>query len=212
MKKKAIRSFFLFCVSVTIFVLFAYVSCVPPTTPPSKPTPVPTAESTPEPEPTPEPPEPTAEPTSEPEPSPGESAGDVWLVPQDQTVLNLAEFSTEIHMNSGEQSLAAYGINIYYEAEKMYLNTTIGDEGIEVGADGFIAAANTENPGEIKLSGFDLSGKGPGPDLHLLTLYWIADTAEPGTTVLDVYVDRLADPDIDTIGTPAGYDGTVTIE
>jgi hypothetical protein len=128
-------------------------------------------------------------------------------MPVDQTVASGAAFTTEIHVNSGEQELAAYGIAISYDETILSIES---DDDVVEGADGFISAVNVNDPGVIKTSGFDVGGVGPGADLHLLTINW--DAIDTGTVTLVIEVDSLADPDTNPIGAPAGFSGTVTIK
>ena len=52
-------------------------------------------------------------------------------------------------------------------------------------------------------------GKGPGTDMHLLTIHWIAGTG--GGTDVEIIINSLVDPNYNDIGTPAGRTGTIEI-
>jgi hypothetical protein len=106
-------------------------------------------------------------------------------------------------VDSGTQELAAYGFTITYDA------TILSVENVEAGADGFLAAANTDTPGEIVASGFDTAGTGPGSNLRVLIITCTA-IAE-GTSPLGMLVDRLVDGATETIGTACGNDGSVEV-
>ena len=80
---------------------------------------------------------------------------------------------------------------------------------IATSLDGFIAAVNPDEAGVLRASGFDVAGTGPGTDLHLLTVNWVAVTT--GTSILDLDVKTLTDSGTTPIGTPNGIDGTVTV-
>jgi hypothetical protein len=152
------------------------------------------------------------EPTPTPEPTPipvPEGAGEVWLVPASISVSVGSDFSVEVHANTGNQKLAAYGLDVTYDGNIIVLNYSIGRNGVEAGPDGFVATAGVPTPGIIRISGFDASGTGPGTDLYILKIYFTAIGA--GTTPLDVRVDELTDPETFTIGNPAGIGGSVTV-
>jgi hypothetical protein len=80
---------------------------------------------------------------------------------------------------------------------------------VQEGADGFLAAANTGNPGEIVASGFDASGTGPGSNLQVLVITFNA-IAE-GTSSLGLSVDQLVDSATNTIGTACGNSGSIDV-
>jgi len=68
--------------------------------------------------------------------------GDVWFntVPS-QSVGGV--FSTEIYVDTGTQNLAAYGFEITWDPS--IITVPLGIDGVEAGADGFLAAANVDN-------------------------------------------------------------------
>jgi hypothetical protein len=88
----------------------------------------------------------------------------VWFVPQENIVTPNSGFTTEIHINTGSQSLYAYTFNIHYDFSVI--------ETIDVveGEDGFISSVNTNTSGLFMVSGQDPSGTGSGEDLHILTI------------------------------------------
>jgi predicted RNA-binding protein with EMAP domain len=136
-------------------------------------------------------------------------AGEVSVVPSDLTVTEGDNFSVEIHVNTGAQKIAAYGIYIGYNTEVLALDTSMGESGISEGPDGFIAAVNAKQPGLVRVSGFDTSGEGPGTDLHLLTVYWTA--IGTGTSLIEITVDNLVDNNTHNIGERKGINGTATV-
>ena len=69
--------------------------------------------------------------------------------------------SFDIRVNSGSQRVAAFGMNITYDAN------ILSAVAVLAGADGFVSATNIGTPGSIITSGIDVSGTGPGSDLHL---------------------------------------------
>ncbi|MBN2533187.1 MAG: hypothetical protein JXB88_09865 [Spirochaetales bacterium] len=152
-------------------------------------------------------PTPTVQPTAT--PSTGKDPGTVWVVPEIQQVSFNGDFTTEIHVNTGTQLLAAYGIDILYDSSVIAVRTTIGTSGVEAGPDGFVTAVNAQTPGIIRTSGFDIAGTGPGSDLHIMTVYWT--TVSEGTSPLSIDVKTLSDLNADTIGMPNGIGGTISV-
>jgi hypothetical protein len=151
--------------------------------------------------------EPTAAPTAEPTAVP-KGAGSVWLDPDNMTVGNGENFTMNVHCHTGSQKLAAYGIDFLYDASVITVNTGVGNNGVEAGPDGFIAAINSPE-GQLITSGFDLSGKGPGNELNILKINWTA--AGVGTTDITINVKRFVDPATADIGTLTGHSATVTV-
>lgn len=140
----------------------------------------------------------------------GTGAGDVWFVPDTLTVNTDEEFALEIHLNSGDQKVAAYGFTLLWDETYISMDYLSGSAGIEAGPDGFFSAPATVEQGRQTISGFDVSGTGPGEDLHFLTVYFLAGTLA-GTTVIDLEVNSLADPNAETIGTPEGSHAQITV-
>jgi hypothetical protein len=173
-------------------------------------TPTPEVTETPTPEvtetPTPEVTEtPTPEVTETPTPISG--AGNVIMSPDLVSVDSGETASFEIRVNTGDQVLGAYGIDITYDSNFLSIAS---DDDVVKGADGFISAVNINDPGIIRTSGFDTGGAGPGSDLHLLTINMSAD--EVGTSQIGIIVNTLADLDTETIGIPNGQGGSIIIE
>lgn len=155
-------------------------------------------------------PEPTPEPTVTPDPEPHD-IGTVWIHPPDATV-DMSEdvnFLLDVYVNTGSQKLAAYGIVVTFEITVMDLNPGIGTDGVEAGPEGFITAVNTDTPGTLVVSGFDISGTGPGTALHILTIHFIAQ--DTGSSSVGLTVEDLADDNTNPIGTPTGVGGNVEV-
>jgi enterochelin esterase-like enzyme len=144
---------------------------------------------------------PTVAPTSAPTNPPGDC--NVFFNPANSSQGVNSTFQVDVVVDSGNQELAAYGFDITYNAN--VLNVV----DVEEGAEGFLSAANTQNPGEISASGFDTSGTGPGSDLQVLIITFNA-IAE-GTSTLGMYVDELVDGGTNTIGTACGENGSVEV-
>ena len=170
------------------------------------------------------------------EPTPGSSGGEVRFVPQHLThvMLNLIyidsgipgellsipiviqgdfTFTNEVHVNTGNQLLVGYGMDITFDPSIVVINTEEGDNGISGGPEDFIIAVNTSTPGIVGVSGFDATGMGVGPesDLHLFTIHWYAQTYN-GTTELSINIDHLEDNNSNQVGTPTAQNGSITLE
>jgi hypothetical protein len=119
-------------------------------------------------------------------------------------------FSTEIHVNTGTQLLAAYGFTVNFDAGVISVDTSNGTDGVDPGPDGFLAAVNPTEPGILKITGFDVTGTGPGEDLYVLDIYWTAGSAD-GSTILELIIDNLVDENSNVIGSPASENGSVRV-
>ncbi|MBN1699308.1 MAG: hypothetical protein JW881_17440, partial [Spirochaetales bacterium] len=137
------------------------------------------------------------------------SAGSVWIDPASMNVSRGSAFTNEVHAHSGTQKLAAYGVTLSFTSSILTVDTSIGTNGVQAGADGFVAAVNANTAGRLVISGFDTSGKGPGTDLHVCTVNWNASGS--GTTTISVAVDSLVDENTNNIGTANGISGSVTV-
>lgn len=148
---------------------------------------------------------PTAAPSTAPTPEPVEGAGEVWIVPAEQVVSVGLTFNADIHINSGTQKIAAYGIVVTYDSNIIGL----GPSGVDEGADGYTSAVNTNTPGIIQISGFDATGVGPSGDLEMVIIEWTG-IAE-GTSAIDMTIDKLVDDSTTQVGTPTAISGSVTV-
>jgi len=136
---------------------------------------------------------------------------DVWIEPAGLEVGLNDSFVTSIFLNTEGYVLAAYGINIFYDPDILELDRSQAN-GIEAGSDGFLAAANSNNPGVIRTTGFEISGVPPDSRLELLKVYWKAKNITASTDI-ELVVNTLADVrslNIDWIGVPEGCTVTVT--
>jgi hypothetical protein len=147
---------------------------------------------------------------------PDDSIGTVWLEPAQKIVSAGSAFGWEVHVKTGDQMLAAYGLEIMWPVPEggviMYVDTSVGINGVEAGVDGFVAAAGAEAPGIIVISGFDTQGTGPSDDLHLCTVHFIASQRGVSGAVVDLSVNTLVDPSTMDIGIPTGIGGTIIVE
>jgi len=148
-------------------------------------------------------PDPTAQPT-DPQVTSPPGVGDVSMSPNSVTG-NVGEtVDINILVNSGNQRVAAYGLDITYN------QNILGNPQVDEGADGFVSATNTGTPGLIVTSGFDASGVGPGGNLELLVITFTGNNV--GTSQIGVTVNDLVDETGVDVGNPNGKGGTVTIE
>ena len=67
----------------------------------------------------------------------------------------------EVHIDSGDQKVAAYGIEIYYSSRIIEPDTYYGTQGVEAGPDGYMAAVGVYS-GYFDITGFDVNGTGSG--------------------------------------------------
>lgn len=118
--------------------------------------------------------------------------------------------SSKIIVDSGNQKVAAYLIDIVYESSILYYDDLQGSSGITSGDDGFYAAVNAFEPGKITVSGFDENGKGPGNTLHLINVHLLPQAA--GSTTVTIKIQDLFDENTHTVGTPAAGTIDVTID
>lgn len=127
--------------------------------------------------------------------------GSVWMEKSSSTNTS---FITLVYVNTGEQKLAAYGIDITYD------KSIVDIVGVESGKDGFIATSNKDNnTGTYTIAGFDLSGKGPNTKLELLKVSW--SVKGTGKSNIGISIETLVDSLTNNIGTPKSYTSNVTI-
>jgi hypothetical protein len=137
-------------------------------------------------------------------------SGDVWIVPEEITVNAGEEFITEIHVNSGNQKVASYGLDLNFTSSIISIDTSKGESGVDAGKDGYVSAVNAALQNKIRIAGFDVYGTGPGPDLNFLKIYWKA--VGSGTSKINVTVDKITDEKTRDLGRPMGIGGTVTVQ
>ncbi|GAG06152.1 unnamed protein product, partial [marine sediment metagenome] len=136
-------------------------------------------------------------------------SGDVWFVPDNIMIGVGASYSDEIHMSVGGDKLGGYNIKITYDPAVLSVDKSKGDNGVEAGSDGFVAAVNAENAGTLRVSGFDVTGKGPGADLHVLTIHWTAVSL--GATPLSFDVANMFNESSARCSTVTSADGYRTV-
>jgi hypothetical protein len=152
------------------------------------------------------PPTPTPITTPTPTPTPPVSLNcNVSFSPANSTQALNSTFKLDVVVDSGNQALAAYSFSINYNPAIISVVT------VEEGADGFIAAVNTEPPGSIIASGFSTTGTGTGPGSNLQVLSITFTAVSEGTSPLELYVDEIVDNALDPIGDACGKNGSVTV-
>lgn len=136
--------------------------------------------------------------------------GDVRLAPATLSIVPGQNFALEVLVDSGTQKLGGYTLELSYDRNLVKMDTTVAN-----GADalGTANVFNVENDkGSVKITGLDVNGKGPGGNLHILTLNGAALTdAVPGAAPVTLNVVSLINEMADTIGTPNGQDATITV-
>jgi hypothetical protein len=129
----------------------------------------------------------------------------------DIAIIGDFSFTNEVHVDTGNQILASYAMDISFDPEVAIINTEEGNNGISAGPEGFVTAVDTSEQGIVSVSGFDASGTGPSSDLHLYTIHWLAQTYN-GSTELTMEIESLSDDESNWTGTPSAETGTITIE
>ncbi|MBN1699760.1 MAG: hypothetical protein JW881_19755 [Spirochaetales bacterium] len=137
------------------------------------------------------------------------SAGIVRFDPEETEVKVDDTFSHAIRVNTGKQRLAAYAFLITYPPEMIGIDIAKGTEGVEAGRDGYLAAVNTIDPGKIYVGGYDINGKGPNQNLHLLTIHWKALSA--GFIKVNIEIINLNDEQTGIVGKPKGTGAKIKI-
>ena len=157
-------------------------------------------------------PEPTEKPTQTPEPIKKfePNVGEFWMEVPKKPVAKGSEFSTKIRINTGDQKIAAYGIRISFDPAVIDVDTGKASIGVEPGPDGFLAAENLTDPGTLFAAGFDVYGKGPGDNLHILTIHWKA--VGIGISTINISVNNLVDEKVAVIGVKKGLSAVIEVE
>ncbi|MBN2440179.1 MAG: TRAP transporter large permease subunit, partial [Spirochaetales bacterium] len=107
---------------------------------------------------------------------PSRNPGQVWMVNEQKVIRGGDPFYSEIHADTGSEKLAYYEMRFEYDPHYFDVNTGIGINGVEAGANGFITSVENPEPGVIIAKGMYMYGKLPNRDLYLLTIHWIAHT------------------------------------
>lgn len=138
------------------------------------------------------------------------ASGDVRLSPTTLTLDPGQTFALQVLVDSGSQKLGGYTFELNYDHKLVQLDDTV-----TTGADA-LATANVFNvqntKDSTKITGLDINGKGPGGDLHILTLTGKVPADAPrGSTNVQLKVVSLINEMADTIGNPNGQGSTVNV-
>jgi hypothetical protein len=207
-------------IALLAFSFFVFAACVSSggTTQAQKTEETPTPRPTPTEEPvvaapTPEPGQATIQPAlTTPRPSaPPRVPGSSWMQPEEINVTVNQKFTTEIHVHTGDkQKIAAYGYTVTYDKSMIALDIALGNTGVESGPQGFVNAINANEPGQIKIAGFDVNGKDPGKNLSFLIIHWTAKAA--GSTDINLDIKNINDNLGNPIGKPEATGTAVNIK
>ncbi|MBN2738721.1 MAG: hypothetical protein JXR70_17195 [Spirochaetales bacterium] len=135
--------------------------------------------------------------------------GTVWMELADPISPAYGTFIVEVHCNSGSQNVAAYGFDIGFDTNYVNPKVSVGQNGAttENTSDGVMIAAASLNGNVLKISGFDVNGKGPGSDLHILNVhfnYTNFDNLYNNGTTLTLIVDNLTNSSSQPIANAQG--------
>jgi hypothetical protein len=137
-------------------------------------------------------------------------AGLVWLTPEESNVAKGADFEIQIHTNTGNQKLAAYGFLLSYNQEIVAPNLQKGTFSVDPLPEGYVQAVNSTVKGTLKIAGFDVYGKGPKQDLGLIKVSLKA--LKSGMSPLTLQVENLTDDKSQPLGKPGAKGGNVTVK
>jgi len=127
-----------------------------------------------------------------------------WLQPTTQSARINAAFALDLRLDSRSSKVGAYNVRLTFDASRLQVDTTQGDQGVSRGSGGIATnIVNTNNTtGVIQATGFDVSGSAPGADLQFLVIHFVARQVT-GSTDIALQVTTLADPTGQSIGTSA---------
>ncbi len=137
----------------------------------------------------------------------------VSLTPTSLKVESGAQLVLAVQVDSGSARVEAYTLEVEFDPTRLQVDTAAGaDQGVSPRAAGLATnIVNVDNiQGWLVVTGFDVTGKGPGASLHLLSLY-LRSIGTGGAAPLTLSVRILADELGRTIGTPSGQGSVVTI-
>lgn len=144
-------------------------------------------------------------------------AHNTWLYPATPAVLVGKTFPLDIHVNSNNNAVGAYDYTVNFDPTKLLVDTAYQnaaatcEQGICPGTSALSASSvNVDNSsGNIRLTGFDTTGTGPGNDLQLLHMHFVAKNT-PGATVVGLTTNELTNAVGEPLGS-AATGATVTI-
>lgn len=134
--------------------------------------------------------------------------GDVLITPASLVSARGGALSLSAAIDTGSSALGAYQLRFEFDPDMLAVDTSVGREGITIGRDGFVSAINVmQQEGLLIVNGFNVTGKGPGAALALLSVSFRALNVQGNTTVR-VIVETASDPSAVAIGE---YPAAVTI-
>ncbi|MBN2738346.1 MAG: PT domain-containing protein, partial [Spirochaetales bacterium] len=155
--------------------------------------------------------EPTPEITPYITPTPEVSGSDtkLYISPANQILSHPVKADVSVMADVAGQNLAAYGIIVTFDSSIIKPDESIGQFGVEAGADGFLAAANLSN-NVLTISGFDINGIGPADNLELVTISFNS-TGTSGQSAINIAIDNLTDSSAAPVFGQTS-DGSITID
>lgn len=118
-----------------------------------------------------------------------------WLEPAESSVLVDAAFDLLLRVDSQGQDLGAYTFDLFFDAERLQIDTTQGNNGVERGPDGFDPfAVNANNAdGQLRFNGISVNPHPGGDDLAFAIIH-LQSQALTGETGVDLVIRTLSDP------------------
>lgn len=104
------------------------------------------------------------------------------------TMQEETHFSNTLFIDSEDKLIKEYDIDISFDPKKVSYDTTEGNNGVIIGADGFLDDIYI-GYNRIYIKGFNENGIGPGTDLEFLTFNWI--TVDSGRTSISCRVNKM---------------------
>lgn len=135
--------------------------------------------------------------------------GTIWFEPAEIKAESSSQFTMELHLDTGKQKLAAYGIDIDFNPSIISVDTSEALSGVKPGEDGFLSAVNANESGKLRIAGFNAFGTGPAVNMQLVTIYFFS--LGQGNTDLNIYIRDLSDPAINIYNNPQGKEAKVTV-
>jgi hypothetical protein len=133
------------------------------------------------------------------------TVGTVWIDPASQTISTGASVATEIHANTGDSLLAAFGFTVTYPV------TMFSFSKIEEITTGLNLTTNATAAGQVIIAGFNTPGITGSNDLAMVRITLNAST-QKGTGNIGFSIKDLTDDSIQTIGVPTAIGGSITVQ
>jgi hypothetical protein len=111
-----------------------------------------------------------------------------------------------VHVNTGNAILAAFGVLVRFDSAILKIAAS---SDVTAMTTGFISACNINTPGQVNVSGFDVTGKGPSVDIGLFQIRFTA--VGNGTSSVNVSVNTLVDTQTIDFVSVKGIGGSITV-